>query len=664
MIRDSIPTAGKSEKYKKKRRVHLVNLLAIVSVAAIAFFSFSNIFGYSYTDSDDLCFINSASVVASDDFGKLFASKLYTEVDIQDDLPSFFRPATKSLFMLEYSIWGLNPFGYHLTDVLMHTITSVIALLLLITLTGGRKLTAWLGALIFATHPILIELIPTASRRSDLLYTMLCLLTLLLFVKYINSGSRPKILLSLAIFTSVLALSAKETAVILPVLIFIYCLFFQIPESKTIKNRITLATKLSAPFWITAILFIVWRILVIQGTGAYWYVGKNQRLFSILGRLLRITEEYFSDIFFRLITTNHLVDPSLGTPKRFLSLVAFIFALGLLIIFRRALCRAARAGSRTSKIVRNILMMTALISFFSMLSYNLLAPYINQFIQDAYDDGGQKMLAFEINSRALPVEYYLFKAKNIALSVMLASLLVSLVLLFVEPLVHGREKAKTFIYSTQSGKVVIFSFVWLLISLLIFVASFNYLSYYFYISLFPFAAILSILTMAVLGYLAGTIRDIYTIVPLGRYRTETVLTVFLVVAGVSISHVSSIPIDANKQWGEIGLAQDAFYDKISEIVPQIPDNAIIYVYDYPTTYFIHRGTYGYPKQPGSGWSHTVKCWLNLHYPGNNYKVVFKNPRVILDMPYDLDMKITDINGEVSVNVIVPEEHLLKWDGMK
>ena len=67
----------------------------------------------------------------------------------------FYRPITTTSFALDYSLWGTNPFGYHLTNLLLH-ILNVILIYFLINRLGGRGL-AFLAALFFAAHPIHTE---------------------------------------------------------------------------------------------------------------------------------------------------------------------------------------------------------------------------------------------------------------------------------------------------------------------------------------------------------------------------------------------------------------------------------------------------------------------------------------------------------------------------
>lgn len=135
------------------------------------------------------------------------------------------RPLALLSLMADHAAWGLDPFGYHLTSLLLHGLNSALLFLLVLSLgakpragpdPGGGDGTAEAGnvfrvallsGLVFALHPLQAEAVSVASFRADLLSAFFCLSSLLAF-------TRPRYLLSLVLFA--LALFAKETAIVLP----------------------------------------------------------------------------------------------------------------------------------------------------------------------------------------------------------------------------------------------------------------------------------------------------------------------------------------------------------------------------------------------------------------------------------------------------------------
>ncbi|HEY3130649.1 MAG TPA: tetratricopeptide repeat protein [Acidobacteriota bacterium] len=83
-------------------------------------------------------------------------------------LTDLYRPVTVLSFALNYTIGGLAPFAYHLTNVILHGINSLLVFLLLTQLTRSRSLSLG-AALIFALHPVHSEAVAWVSGRAELL---------------------------------------------------------------------------------------------------------------------------------------------------------------------------------------------------------------------------------------------------------------------------------------------------------------------------------------------------------------------------------------------------------------------------------------------------------------------------------------------------------------
>lgn len=94
---------------------------------------------------------------------------------------NYYRPLTTLSFLVDYHIWGLNPFGFHLTNTLLHILSGVWLYLLLKELRIGSRASFLISA-VFLVHPIHTEAVVYMNSRGDSHYTFWLLLGLLMFV--------------------------------------------------------------------------------------------------------------------------------------------------------------------------------------------------------------------------------------------------------------------------------------------------------------------------------------------------------------------------------------------------------------------------------------------------------------------------------------------------
>ena len=154
---------------------------------------------------DELYVTNDALLTASDGLRKIWCSL---------ESPSQYFPLTYTTFYVERALWGLNPAGYHLVNILFHAANALLLWKLLVRL---RVPGAWLAAAIFALHPVQVESVAWISERKNVLMGFFFLLTLFAWIKFIDAQcKRPWRYYVLALVLYALSLSAKTTACTLP----------------------------------------------------------------------------------------------------------------------------------------------------------------------------------------------------------------------------------------------------------------------------------------------------------------------------------------------------------------------------------------------------------------------------------------------------------------
>lgn len=96
-----------------------------------------------------------------------------------------YHPLIFSSFWVEYQLWGANPIGYHVINLLLHLVNVVLVWWVLERLRVPGSL---LAAAIFALHPVHVESVAWISERKNVLSVVLALLTTLAWLRFVDRG--------------------------------------------------------------------------------------------------------------------------------------------------------------------------------------------------------------------------------------------------------------------------------------------------------------------------------------------------------------------------------------------------------------------------------------------------------------------------------------------
>ena len=189
---------------------------------------------------DDRWLIPSSSLIKQ---WSTLPTLLTSDFWIVDQPTSYYRPLVSFSYLLDHQLWGLNPAGYHLTNLLLH-LAVTLSLFWLCQLLFHEPLLAFLAGLVFALHPVHTESVAFIAGRTDLFAALFFLLGFGLYVRA-RAETRWGRLDAGALLAFALALLAKEVAVTFPLVLILYELLFR--PGRAGSSRIVLLRHL--PFW-------------------------------------------------------------------------------------------------------------------------------------------------------------------------------------------------------------------------------------------------------------------------------------------------------------------------------------------------------------------------------------------------------------------------------
>jgi len=192
----------------------------------------------------------------------------------------YYRPLSTLSLALDYALWGANPFGFHLTNILLHGIVSLLVALLAFELLHDR-IGALAAGLLFAVHPVHAEAVAYVATRNEPLCTLFALGAFFIYCRY--RQQRPWYLWLPMLLLFFASLLSKEMTITLPALIFL-------GEVLCFRTGLLRALGRSLPFVLTAVLFLALRsaALVIGSWESPPFGVRLATAVTLLGDYLRL----------------------------------------------------------------------------------------------------------------------------------------------------------------------------------------------------------------------------------------------------------------------------------------------------------------------------------------------------------------------------------------
>jgi len=177
--------------------------------------------------------------------------------------------------MMDYQIFGLQAGGYHLTNLMLHILSTLLLFWVFNRMTGALWKSAFVAAF-FALHPLSVESVAWISKRRDVLCLFWTMLTLCLYVYYTEQSTIKRYLPVVGTF--VLALMSKPLVVTLPVMMILLDYWPLKRHESRDRNWFVWQLREKAPFFILSAVFSIIAIYArYYGENPYYaqYYGEN-----------------------------------------------------------------------------------------------------------------------------------------------------------------------------------------------------------------------------------------------------------------------------------------------------------------------------------------------------------------------------------------------------
>ena len=178
-------------------------------------------------------------------------------------LANYYRPLFLIWLRLNYVLFGLRPWGWHLTSVLAHLAVTYLVYRLALRLTGDLWV-AGIAGLLFGLHPVHAEAVADVTSIQEPLTAFFILAALLAFARQAESASK-RLWMTAALLCSAAALLSKESGLMLPVLILGFTWFHSRDETARTWQHLSAAVVASVPFWLIVAAYVPLRIWALKG---------------------------------------------------------------------------------------------------------------------------------------------------------------------------------------------------------------------------------------------------------------------------------------------------------------------------------------------------------------------------------------------------------------
>lgn len=282
---------------------------------------------------DDIPIVEENSLVKSTDWGKIWTSDYWAgKIDATDR--SLYRPFTVSTYAIQYAISGTNPAPFHILNVLLHGLATLLLIQFIVLLTKDNWLSL-ISGLLFAIHPVHTEAVTGIVGRAEILAGIFIILSLYSYHKYrFQKGSH---WLIITVLSTALAVTSKEHGfMIFPLLALQEFYYFY--QARKMSDSKSLYLGMGGVLLVSILFFIIRSGIVGKSIPhELWQgVGAGDRIATAL----RVSTEY---IWLHLFPITLVADywndlapiKSLSSPSTLFAIVVLAALIGLIFLLKK-----------------------------------------------------------------------------------------------------------------------------------------------------------------------------------------------------------------------------------------------------------------------------------------------------------------------------------------
>jgi tetratricopeptide (TPR) repeat protein len=321
--------------------------LAFIIISVWTFVIYYNSLNGEFVFDDESVVQNNVSIQSLSSIPKYFTA----DEGFHKVIGRYYRPVVSATYAIDYAIWGLNPFGFHLTNIFIHIISSILLFLILERLFRKYEnsvFISFMGAMIFAVHTIHTEAVTWISGRTDSIVTLFFFASFLFYIKYTDSGkSKPSsgpavkrstvsvgktkfLILSLVFYC--FGLLSKEMIITMPVILILYDYFCRKLDFRNILSNY----EIYLYFIGLTILYLVIRYLLLldvpEREKYLYFYGMD--FFTTYGTMLKTIPVYFKLLFLPVNLIYHYngVISDVKSPAEIMFILSAVFVIALIVV--------------------------------------------------------------------------------------------------------------------------------------------------------------------------------------------------------------------------------------------------------------------------------------------------------------------------------------------